>query len=257
MNRDFVPAANVIADGTEGAREVIECATKRIRVLRRPNRCRLDFQLQERCKERARLGRELHDTLLQGFLGASMLLHEVVRQTPADSPSKVLLSRALYLVEQAIEEGRATLQGLCRVEAGSTSLEQALSAIQDQFMPATGTQFRILVTGKPKLLESAIQKQVLATVREAVVNALHHSKATKIEIQIEYLRHQMRVSVRDNGCGIDMQLIQSRGDLHWGLQGMRDRAADIGAQLRIWSKPGAGTEVELSLPVDAGAENTL
>ena len=236
------------------AREGLERAMEGIRKVFRPTRCQLEFQLEECCKERARLAREMHDTLLQGFLGASMLLHEAIRQTSAGSPSKVLLSRALYLVDRAIEEGRATLQGLRRIDTGSTCLEQALSAIKDQFMPATSTQFRILVTGKPKLFESAIQRQVLATVREAVVNALRHSGATKIEIQVEYLRHRLRVLVRDNGCGIDMQLVQSTRDLHWSLQGMRDRAANIGAQLRIWSKPGAGTEVELSLPSDAVAD---
>ena len=244
----LIRAANAIADGT---REVIKRDKERIQRVFRPTRCGLDLQLEEGCKERARLAREMHDTLLQGFLGASMLLHEAVRQTPADSPSKILLGRALYLIDRAIEEGHATLQGLRRVDTGSTSLEQALSAIQDQFMPATSTQFRILITGRPKCLESAIHKQILATVREAVVNALRHSGATKIEIQVEYLRHRLRVLVRDNGCGIDMQLVQSTRDLHWGLQEMRDRATNIGAQLRIWSKLGGGTEVELSVPVDA------
>ena len=66
-----------------------------------------DIRLEERFAERARIAHELHDKLLQGFLAASMLLHQAVEETPADSPSMPALSRALRLVRQAIDEGRA------------------------------------------------------------------------------------------------------------------------------------------------------
>jgi signal transduction histidine kinase len=72
----------------------------------------VSLDLEERRSERARIARELHDTLLQGFIGASLLLHAAVEQTPADSPSKLSLTRALQLVHQAIDEGRVVLQGL-------------------------------------------------------------------------------------------------------------------------------------------------
>ena len=75
-----------------------------------------DIRLEERGRERARLARELHDTLLQGFLGASMLLDQAVEQTPADSPSKPALRRVLRLVRQAIDEGRAAIRGGIRLQ---------------------------------------------------------------------------------------------------------------------------------------------
>jgi signal transduction histidine kinase len=108
--------------------------------------------------------------------------------------------------------------------------------------------------GQPKALKPAIQEQIYLIVREAVLNALRHSEATSIEADVEYQRRQLRVVVRDNGRGIDPQMLRLEGDSHWGLLGMHERAKCIGGQLRIWSKRGAGTEVEISVPADIAAD---
>jgi nitrate/nitrite-specific signal transduction histidine kinase len=81
-----------------------------------------------------------------------------------------------------------------------------------------------------------------------LVNAFRHSRAKSIEIELEYAPRQLRVLVRDNGCGIDPQMLLSGREGHWGLPGMRERAERIGAKLQVWSRPTAGTEVELSVP---------
>jgi signal transduction histidine kinase len=97
-------------------------------------------------------------------------------------------------------------------------------------------------------LRPAIQEQINLIGREALVNALLHSEATCIEAEVEYLPRRLRVVVRDNGRGIDPPLARTRSDAHRGLVGMRNRAKSIGAKLTIWSRPGAGTEVEISVP---------
>jgi signal transduction histidine kinase len=97
-------------------------------------------------------------------------------------------------------------------------------------------------------LHPVIRDQVYRIGREAVVNAFRHSRATGIEVELEYANHQLRVLVRDNGCGIDPQVLRSGRDGHWGLSGMRERAEGVGARLRVWSRPAGGTEVELSVP---------
>src|SRR6266705_5826459 len=97
------------------------------------------IRLEERCRERARIVHELHDTLLQGFLGASMLLDQAVEQTPADSPCKPSLSRALRLVHRAVDEGRTALHGL-HVATVATSLEEAFSELWDEVTPGMGIQ---------------------------------------------------------------------------------------------------------------------
>jgi signal transduction histidine kinase len=211
------------------------------------------LRLEERRKERGRIARELHDTLFQGFLGASMVLQVAVEQTPADSPTMPSLSRALRLMYRVIDEGRVALLGLRSPRIESTSLEQALSELGDEFTPG-GARFQIFVMGRPKALKPGIQKQIYLIGREAVLNALRHSGATAIEAEIEYSPRRLRVVVRDNGCGIDPQVLRSGRDLHWGLLGMRERAASVGAQLRIWSRPGAGTEVEISVPTEIAAD---
>jgi signal transduction histidine kinase len=84
--------------------------------------------------------------------------------------------------------------------------------------------------------------------REALRNAFCHAQASKIEAEITYAERLLRLRIRDNGTGIDPNVVDTGRDGHWGLQGMRERAQQIGAQLEIWSQAGAGTEVELSIP---------
>ena len=102
--------------------------------------------------------------------------------------------------------------------------------------------------GQPRPLHPVLRDEVYRIGREALVNAFQHSRAKSIEIQLEYAASQLRVLVRDNGCGIDPQLLQSGREGHWGLPGMRERAERIGAKLHVWSSSAAGTEVELSVP---------
>jgi signal transduction histidine kinase len=206
------------------------------------------LRLEEREKERTRIARELHDTIFQGFFSASLLLHNAAEQIPEDSPTRVSVSRALALVQDVIREARTALQGLRSSKAAFTSLEQAFSTIGDELPHGGDVQVRIFVNGKPRELKPAVQEQVYLIGREALINALRHSQATSIRAEIEYLPRRLRVLVRDNGCGMDQELVHTGRDSHWGLAGMRERAANIGAKLRIWSRRGAGTEVEISVP---------
>ena len=81
------------------------------------------------------------------------------------------------------------------------------------------------------------------------MNALSHSEGQHVEVEITYDGKQFRLRVRDDGRGIEPEILERGGrDGHWGLQGMRERAQKIGGQLEFWSKPGSGTEVELTVP---------
>jgi signal transduction histidine kinase len=250
---------NTMIDGTVSNRDKISRATGRIQGWsRRLDRKQLsrDFNLcrEERRMERLRIAGELHDTLLQGFLGASLVLHSTLEQMPMDSPTKPALAHAVRLMQRAIDEGRGVLQGLRSSVVASTSLEQAFSDLMNEFAQAGGVRFRILVTGKPKTLKPAIQQQMYLIGREALVNAMRHSNATRIEAEVEYLPRQLHVVVRDNGCGIDPEVIRSGRNSHWGLPGMHERARGIGAQVRIFSRQGAGAVVEISIPGHIAAD---
>ena len=257
MNSDFELTANVMPTAPGRVRDVIRHAIGGIqRGFRRPQGEQSDLHRQERCTDCARIANELHDTLFQGFLGASMLLHLAVEQTPADSPSKLSLERAIHLVDRAVHDGRVVLQRLPSAGSPSASLEQAFSELRNEFTSGNGARFRILVVGKPQALNPGIREQIFLIGREAVVNALRHSGASNIEVEVEYLRSRTRVLVRDDGCGIDPKVVRSGRNSHWGLRGMRERAESIGAPFRIWSKRGAGTEVEICVSADIATDRS-
>jgi signal transduction histidine kinase len=159
------------------------------------------------------------------------------------------------MVRRTIDEGRAALRGIHTTSPAGSSLEQALSILLDEVTPDRGVRLRIFVQGKPRTLRPAIQEQLCLIVREAVVNALRHSNAKTIEVEIQYLRDLLRLFVRDNGRGINPEAVQKESDSHWDLRGMRERADSIGARFRIWNRTSAGTEVRIAAPAD-GAKGT-
>lgn len=222
------------------------------RLDRSPGR-EFELRLAQGRLDRVRIAGELHDTLLQGFLGASLVVGGTLQQMAEDSPDRASLNRAARLIDRAIEEGRAVLQGLSSSVVASGSLEREFSDLLTEIAPTDRVQARILVTGHPKALKPEIQRQIYLIGREALVNAFRHANATGIETEIAYLRNQLRVVVRDNGCGIDAEIMQSGRACHWGLIGMRERAKGIGAEVRIYSRRGAGTEVEISIPISIAA----
>src|SRR3984957_12249985 len=197
----------------------------------------LNIRVEKRSRERARTARGLHDTLYQVI--------------PVRSLERQLLGNALRVIRRVLEEGRSVLQDVGAPEFSPSSIEQELSDFLKQF--ATGVvHCEVCVTGHRKELKPAVQEQINLIAREALVNALLHSEAACIEAEVEYLPRRLRVVVRDNGRGINPQTWK-QGDAHCGLLRMRDRAKSLGAKLTIWSRPGAGTEVEISVSGEAFA----
>jgi signal transduction histidine kinase len=195
--------------------------------------------------ERTRIAQDLHDTLLQGFLAVSMRLQAAVDQLPEDCETNTEFRSVVELMERVLEEGRLTVQGLRAPEGVYPSLGQALAGIPTQLGFASAAKFRVVVEGQPRELRSGLREDVYRISREAIVNAYRHSHAHDIETQIEYRSSELRIAVRDNGCGIDPQELRHG---RWGLQGMRERADRIGARLRVLSRMALGTEVELCVP---------
>jgi len=202
-----------------------------------------------RLEERTRIAQELHDTLLQNFLSASMQLGATVDAVPPDSPVKVRLDRILQLMEQGIEDGRKALQGLRLSDTAPLDLVQAFSGIQRELAVPSDVEFRVTVTGEEQHLHPAIQHEIYRISREALINAFRHSRATQVEVGLEYGDSELRMKVRDNGCGVDPRVLETGREGHWGLAGMRERAAKIGGLLKI-ANSATGTEIELSLPSD-------
>ena len=217
-------------------------------------RASLDRRFEERLAERTRIAQDLHDTLLQGVLSSSMQLYAAVEELPAGEPARPRFERVQQLMRQVIEEGRAALSGLRSAERSEDDLGAALSrvpgelGIHDLADGKPGAGLRVVVEGHPRPLLPEVRDEIYRIAREALVNAFRHSGAKSIEVEIEYAPRQLRVVIRDDGAGIDPEVLRAGREDHWGLSGMRERAERIGAHLKVWSRDGAGTEIELTVP---------
>jgi signal transduction histidine kinase len=205
-----------------------------------------NVRFEERLAERTRIAQELHDTLLQGVLSASMQLNSAVDDLPSDAPSRQELERVLRLMTRVSDEGRVAVRGL-RTESGD-DLEQALCLVQQEYASRNEADFEVTVEGRVRTMHPLVRDEVYRIGREGLVNAFRHARATRIEVELEYGTRQFRMLIRDDGCGIDANIVRAGRDGHWGLPGMRERAQHIGGQLTVSSRAGAGTEVELVLP---------
>src|SRR5262249_843965 len=130
-----------------------------------------------------------------------------------------------------------------------SDLPAAFRQIAEESPRGAETTFKVVVEGGARALHPMVLEEAYCIGREALHNALNHSEGLHIEAEIAYDAKQFRLRIRDDGRGIDPAILERGGRTgHWGLQGMRERAQRIGAQLEFWSRPGTGTEVELRVP---------
>ncbi len=211
----------------------------------------LNRAFEERLAERTRIAQELHDTLLQGFFSASMHVNVALEGLPEGSSVKPGLARALEIMRQVIEEGRRAVRGLRASDDAAQDLARAFSRLHEEIVLPKGArkpEFHVEVTGERKALHPVLRDEVYRIGKEALINAFRHAGAKNVDVEVEYSAHRLRVVVRDDGCGVQPEVLEKRRDGHWGLVGMRERAARIGAQLQISSGASGGTLVEVSVP---------
>lgn len=223
----------------------------RLRRISQHMRMRFD----ERHRERERIARELHDTLLQSFQGLLLRFQAVANRLPEADPVRTALEQALDRGEEAIDEGRERVLSLRLAEASvRQALPEAFARIGGELAQLYPAAFDVVVEGRLPPLDALVRDEVYWIGREALGNAFRHADAGRIEVVISGSGGNLVLRFRDDGCGIgnDVQRQGARAG-HWGLSGMRERAAGIGAELRIWSEPGNGTEVELMVPRGASA----
>jgi signal transduction histidine kinase len=210
---------------------------------------RLESRLQERLQERERIARELHDTLLQGIHGLTLKFQAAKEAIPKSEPARALMESALNRADEVIAEGRDRVKDLRSHEPGALDLPQALMRVGEELAEDYPADFRIVVEGASRKLHPLVGEETYRIAREALFNAFWHSRAKSIEAEVAYDRKLLRVRVRDDGVGISQDILDTGGrDGHFGLAGMRERARKLGAHIDIWSRPDAGTEVELRVP---------
>ena len=206
-------------------------------------------RMEERMEERERIARDLHDTLLQSVQGLILKFHAVSKQIPSDLPAHDALEKTLDHADQVLAEGRDSIRNLRVNSASLIDLPAAFRSVAEETSQGREATFKTVVEGRVRELHPLVLEECYRIGREAIINALTHSEGQHVEAEIAYDSRQFRLRVRDDGRGIEPKILEAGGRAgHWGLQGMRERAEKIGGQLRFWSRPETGTEVELTVP---------
>ena len=204
--------------------------------------------LAARLGERERIARELHDTLLQSMQGLIWKFQAATDRIPHGEPAHRLMEQSLERADKLLGEGRDRVKDLRAAGNDGSDLIQALTAEGEQLAVAQQAEFRLSVEGVPRNLHPIVREEAFLIAREALGNASRHAGAKHIEVDVTYSESSLRIRVRDDGRGVSTDVLTGGKPNRFGLVGMRERAKKLDAQLDIWSRPGAGTEVDLRIP---------
>lgn len=206
-----------------------------------------DAQVRIRLAERERIARELHDTLLQSVQGLVLKVHGASQRLPAQEPVRGMLDAALTQAETTIADARRHVQDLRTDEA--CPLVPLLDAFGHMLAHEHGNAFSLSVDGPQRLLAPGVGADVLAICREALGNAFQHAKARRVDVAMQFGPSALIITVSDDGIGVAPDTLRQGGRSgHFGLPGMRERAARFGGMLEIGPRPVGGTQCVLTVP---------
>jgi signal transduction histidine kinase len=201
----------------------------------------------ERLDERTRMARELHDTFLQTVQGSKMVVEDALSPSAEAAKMRQALQNLSIWLTQAVNEARAALHALRVSTMERNHLSEALKrTTEDPHIPST-MNVSITTIGDARDLHPIVRDEIFRIAFEAIRNAAEHSKASRLEVEVRYAR-ELSLRVTDNGVGIDPSISDDGKAGHFGLQGMRERAARIRGKLAIRSSANVGTEVALIIP---------
>jgi signal transduction histidine kinase len=210
-------------------------------------------------EERDRMARELHDTLDQQLSGVALQLdslHDAVRENPASALETLSLARRMLRYTRT--EARRSVWDLRSRVLQKDGLVAALRGLADAANAKAGPRVEVRVSGIAGPLPPRVDFHFLRISQEAVTNAIKHSKASSITILLEHDASHASLSIQDDGSGFDPSATASSDpEPHFGLLGMRERAARIGATLEITSSPGHGCTVRVTKMIEPHAPQAL
>jgi signal transduction histidine kinase len=204
--------------------------------------------------ERARLARELHDTLAQDFVGLSTLLDAVSMRLADDAASaRQHLDLARKMVRHSLTEARRSVMDLRAAVLQGQSLAEALKSAAPMWVAGSRLKVHVETDGEAAKLPDEEEQHLLRVAQEALHNAAHHSQGHNAWVRLSYVRAgggvQVKLAIRDDGRGFDPQGTFDPTAGHFGILGMQERAERIGGTFHLESCPGAGTLVEITAPV--------
>ncbi len=194
--------------------------------------------------ERSRIAREIHDTLAQGYVGISVqleVLAELLRQRKLDAAAGQLDQTRAY-VREGLADARQSIWALRTQDAGEATLPVKLRQMAEG-AAGDGLVSRTSVFGAYRALPAETEREMLRVAQEAIHNVKRHAAASELRALLEYGQETIVLEITDNGRGGALESEQPAG--HFGITGMRERAAAIGGTLEVESAPGKGTTVRL------------
>jgi signal transduction histidine kinase/ligand-binding sensor domain-containing protein len=201
-------------------------------------------------EERARLAREIHDTLAQGFVGISSQLDAVALCMPDETtPARKFLDLARRMARHSLTEARRAVMDLRSAALEDQDLAAAIETGTRQWTAGSGVEVDVDVDGSRAKIPEEMEQHLLRIAQEAVTNVLKHAGAKRIWIKLHLEARKLYLRIKDDGRGFDQSGVFSTLGGHFGLIGMRERAERLGGELRLASHPGEGTEVEVSVPL--------
>jgi signal transduction histidine kinase len=202
--------------------------------------------------ERSRIARELHDTLIQGFSGVTMQMQGLAARLRA-STERQTLEEIIHDAGHCLSEARRSVGGL-RADPGNgpaqpTGLAAAVAQAARQLTETRDVRLELRLAPTPANLPADVEYNVLRIAQEAITNAVRHSGAGTIEVTLASTPEQLSLTVRDDGAGFAANGREHPQPGHYGLIGMRERAAQVQGKLQVESAPGEGTTIRLELNV--------
>lgn len=198
-------------------------------------------------EERNRIAREIHDTVAQALTGVIVQLQAAQDALKKGLPDEAdqNLRNATELARDGLGETRRTVSGLRSRALEANDLCMAAENVVKRITAGTQLEATFVVKGVPQPLPSEWDEGVLRIVQESLTNVLRHAEATRFTAELAYDRENLRVTLRDDGCGFD----PSRTHAGFGLLGIQERVAKMGGRLAMSSEGGKGTMTVLVLPI--------
>lgn len=193
------------------------------------------------------IARDLHDTLLQTIQGSRLVADSALKRSADPLRMREALEQLSIWLARATTEGRTALNSLRTSTTETNDLAEAFRRATEDCRTQSSMETSFSVAGDTRVLHPIVRDEVYRVGYEAIRNACVHSKGSKLRVTLTY-SDELSVDVVDNGVGLDPVVADRGKEGHFGLQGMRERAARIAGKLTVISSPESGTHVKLVVP---------
>jgi signal transduction histidine kinase len=215
---------------------------------------RIRGQLNATLAERSRIARELHDTLMQGFSGVTMEMQALSTRLD-ESPQRQTLQEIIHDAGACLREARRSVAGLRTSNGRASGLADSIAQAARQATEGSNLRLKLRMGDVPANFAPEVQFNLVRIVKEAVTNAVKHSSGRTVEVSLENSESAVVLQISDDGAGLAGNGA-APPEGHYGLVGMRERAAQVGGQLTVTTDAGHGTTICLILPMDRASSGS-